>query len=544
MMDRRWNWISVKWLILLACIALSLAGCLGKPRTSPVDGGGVFTVKVQLPATKALITDYLSLRELKVTAVPTFGDPVSVTFDVSGAAGGSVVPVSFPKLSVGNCTFSASLTALAEMNGTSALAEVYSGSAMFLLTSGGTTTGSLMLAPTPSKGIKVYLDALRGTKAQGSLSLNPRYGVTADYGFSSTPDGPVPAVYADYAWTTLQAGTADLRVNLVSGSSGSPEVQADTLVQLLPGCVMNIHITRIIAGSMEYTIAVDASPLFTDPLLESRVRHLLGAYQGIPTADELASIDELRVPSIGIRFLGGIEALKGLEILDISGNDVNDLGLLAGLPNLTQLDIAGNPCPDLSALSGMKGLNTLVCGINGAKDSEFLRGMTGLETLILKGGPLHVENLRSLPSLWSLTLDSCSVTGLSGLGTFSGLRKLDISDMHMTAPSWLGGLAGVGELGVRNCGMPTFPSLPGLAELSSLDVSGNTLTNTEFASVLTNLERLDLSANRLTDISTLKTMLSLVWVDLRFNPLDLGEESVADVITTLKSRGCTVEVDE
>lgn len=99
-----------------------------------------------------------------------------------------------------------------------------------------------------------------------------------------------------------------------------------------------------------------AGVAFADPALEACVRRALGQPDG-PLAPALVarlrSLD-CATPEGGdpdVQDLRGIEALAGLERLDLSFNAIADIGPLAGLRNLRELRLTGNRVRDISPIA-------------------------------------------------------------------------------------------------------------------------------------------------------------------------------------------------
>lgn len=87
-------------------------------------------------------------------------------------------------------------------------------------------------------------------------------------------------------------------------------------------------------------------------LRDAALQACLNQYLGGPNAPSvLAEIKLLACPGSGVQTLGGIEALSGLEQLELSDNQVSDLSPLRPLLNLRVLAIRNNPIGDITVLN-------------------------------------------------------------------------------------------------------------------------------------------------------------------------------------------------
>ncbi len=103
----------------------------------------------------------------------------------------------------------------------------------------------------------------------------------------------------------------------------------------------------------------------------------------------------------GLETLEGIQVLKNLQVLDISGNNIQDLSPLKSLP-LISLNIAGNPIRDLSPVL-KPSLKELYLSGTEVKDLACLTN-TSLERLELGTGPV----MRSFDALTKIPLKRLS----------------------------------------------------------------------------------------------------------------------------------------
>ncbi|NLT39919.1 MAG: leucine-rich repeat domain-containing protein, partial [Clostridiales bacterium] len=136
--------------------------------------------------------------------------------------------------------------------------------------------------------------------------------------------------------------------------------------------------------------------VFTDPVLETMVRGVIGKPEGsITTADAVAvtRLDlgaEWEQYSSGwtpIKELGGLEYFTSLESLDLSDHAITDISPLAGLSKLTVLALGGNPIANIAPLAGLTNLTVLALPGTGVSNLSPLSGLTRIRHLYLAGCP-------------------------------------------------------------------------------------------------------------------------------------------------------------
>ncbi|MCG3173874.1 MAG: hypothetical protein GMKNLPBB_02081 [Myxococcota bacterium] len=165
-----------------------------------------------------------------------------------------------------------------------------------------------------------------------------------------------------------------------------------------------------------------------EPAVVSAVLRQLPA-GAAPDAPFLASIHELSVANAGARALNGVNMLPHLEILDASGNEIDDLTPLSGLKKLRRLSLWSNrlTSADLHALAGLPALEVLDLGGNQLNGLSGLPSPSALQVLSLAGN--HVKDLRDLqplPGLRRLVLDDNALTSLAGVERFPALELLSV----------------------------------------------------------------------------------------------------------------------
>jgi len=182
----------------------------------------------------------------------------------------------------------------------------------------------------------------------------------------------------------------------------------------------------------------DAVVTFNDPVLESRVRELLGKPEGDITAADAAQVTELRIDldwqehipdDIRIHDLTGIEYFINLQVLSLNFHAVTDIGMLPSLHRLTDLSLGGNGYADLGVLAQMPGLVRLVLFDDGITDVSPLAELCQLTVLYLEYNRImDVSPLAGLTQLQELTLNNNPVEDYAPLaGLYPGLTEKDFT---------------------------------------------------------------------------------------------------------------------
>ena len=246
----------------------------------------------------------------------------------------------------------------------------------------------------------------------------------------------------------------------------------------------------------------------TDPALRQCVVDALGG-----NAPE--TLRHLWCEGKGIESLAGIGVLKGLKVLSVDGNDIDDLSPLAGL-QLNQLSFNNNLVEDLSPLAGMTDLWHVVGVSNFVFDLSPLENAP-LYTLDLTGN--EVDDLSPLAgknTLYALSLTSNWIYDLSPLAGLTQLRSLSLYDNYVT----------------------DLTPLAGLSSLEGLSLGYNIVDDVTPLAGLTNLEMLELQSNFLGDVAPLKGLTNLKMLTLADNEEILN----LDQLEPLVAAGCVIDI--
>ena len=277
-----------------------------------------------------------------------------------------------------------------------------------------------------------------------------------------------------------------------------------------------------------------------DPALRRVVEEALGRAPGTPiTPAEMATLVELEAGGIwSIRSLKGLECATGLEVLDLSGNQLTQVSLPDELPALEELWLGNNQLTQVSLPDELPALEELWLGNNQLTQVSLPDELPALEELWLGNNQLTQVSLPDeLPALEELWLGNNQLTQVSLPDELPALEELWLGNNQLTQVSLPDELPALKELSLGNnqltqvslSGLPaleglglyenqlTQVSLSGLPALKELDIGENQLTQVSLSG-LPALKELDLYDNQLTRVS-LSGLPALEWLYLERNQL-------------------------
>lgn len=198
------------------------------------------------------------------------------------------------------------------------------------------------------------------------------------------------------------------------------------------------------------------------------------------TEEEAQSIKKLEIPyryKIGIKSLKGIEYLRNLERLDISGYKLKNLRGIEKLPKLTFLVAAGNNLTNLKSISKAKNLEGICIESNKLTSLKGIETLTNLEYICVKDNRLKsLKELKNLKKVDYLEADRNQLTNLKGLESLKKLSYLDVSCNRIESIKELEKLQKIERLYVRNNNLKNLKGLKHTKNLKNLDISYNQIT--------------------------------------------------------------------
>jgi internalin A len=177
---------------------------------------------------------------------------------------------------------------------------------------------------------------------------------------------------------------------------------------------------------------------FTDPMLETMVRGSMGKPEGDIMVAEAEAVTQLNISNEWRRYvseeatindIGGLEAFKNLESLDLSFHAITDITPLAGMKKLTSLSLGGNPVADIAPLAGLTSLQALSLSGCAARDYSPLAKLVNLKFLMLDHATIaDVSPLASLTKLKHLYLTGSPINNYFPLSDiYQNLEQKDFT---------------------------------------------------------------------------------------------------------------------
>lgn len=173
--------------------------------------------------------------------------------------------------------------------------------------------------------------------------------------------------------------------------------------------------------------------VFSDAVLEQKVREAIGKPQGPITSEDAAALTSLNAEApqgapedAKIKSLDGLGAFVNLELLNLSFNDIHDISELTKLPRLRGLWLDSNAIDDLSPLGALTGLENLSFE-GGFRELPFLKNLTELTQLNIGACRVLPPELAGLSKLTVFQAPGGELEDISLLAQFPGLTAVNVS---------------------------------------------------------------------------------------------------------------------
>ncbi|MEF9953061.1 MAG: leucine-rich repeat domain-containing protein [Clostridium sp.] len=192
-----------------------------------------------------------------------------------------------------------------------------------------------------------------------------------------------------------------------------------------------------------------------DKIFADKVKDLLPGGSKELTAENLALLTELSLPSSGIKDLTGLEHMVNLRKVNVSDNKITRVPSLSKLTRLTHFDIGKSGIKDISnivkasnitnlyiynnnidnheELSKLTKMEHLCMGRTTASNIDFVKNMNNLKYLEIQNNPniTSLEPLKSVASLQGLIAQSCYISDISPLAGKTQLTSLFIGNNNI-----------------------------------------------------------------------------------------------------------------
>ena len=173
--------------------------------------------------------------------------------------------------------------------------------------------------------------------------------------------------------------------------------------------------------------------VFSDAMLEQKVREAIGKPQGSITPEDAVSLTSLDAEApqgapedAKIKSLNGLGAFVNLELLNLSFNDIHNISELAKLPRLRGLWLDSNPIDDLNPLGELTGLDNLSFE-GGFRELSFLKNLTELTQLNIGACRVLPPEFAGLSKLTVFQAPGGELEDIGMLAQFPGLTAVNVS---------------------------------------------------------------------------------------------------------------------
>ena len=166
---------------------------------------------------------------------------------------------------------------------------------------------------------------------------------------------------------------------------------------------------------------------FQDPQLEQAIMQEVGfSYDMLSDLNALSGINAINLSGRQIYSLEGIQTLMNLTEIDISNNNIEDLWWLESLYNLEHINISNNPIYDIGMLRNFPRLRWLdMSRINNNNLWDLTGGNLGssLETLIVYQSGIDDSHMDALTNLYNLREFIAPENNISRVDSLRGLNN-------------------------------------------------------------------------------------------------------------------------
>lgn len=339
---------------------------------------------------------------------------------------------------------------------------------------------------------------------------------------------PAPGFYSQYLSVTLEASGGTLYASSKGRYPSITDTPYSEPIPLSDGETTIYALTVAENGLVSplsifgYTVGgVITKVDFADAAMETAIRELLGVNEDKELfSNDLWTIKEFIIPG-NAKDYSDLKHMCFLESLTIEKGASKQISNVSNLVNLTELSISNTNVSQedlgiIAALPKLKNLTLQKCSLSGISP---LQKAAGLEKLDVSDNSAlrNIDVLRSLGNLLELNLSGNAVSDLAAISSLTNLSKLDISGNSVTSLAPISSLTRLTYLDASANAITALGDLGSLATLNFLNLSSNKLTDVKAIANCTTLTELNISANSLTDISKLNSLTKLTLLDFSHN---------------------------
>ena len=230
---------------------------------------------------------------------------------------------------------------------------------------------------------------------------------------------------------------------------------------------------------VEVDVKITATPpkpvskdLIPDPNLAAAVRETLGLAPNAPITEQvLRRLTRLKVISIRITNLTGLEHAIQLRDLNIQSSEITDLTPLEGLTQLTDLNLFQNKITSIRPLSRLINLRSLTISNNKINNVSPLAGLTKLMYLNIRNNQISdVSPLTGLTQLERLFLSGNKIQDVNPLAKLTRLTELWLNRNDIQDVSALASLVNLEKLWLAHNPIEDTTPLASLTKLDEVDI--------------------------------------------------------------------------
>lgn len=363
-----------------------------------------------------------------------------------------------------------------------------------------------MLNGITNTDVKAKLDSMRPP----APTCQPAPGFYNQY-LSVTLEGEGGKLYAN-AKGEYPSVTSDLYTAPIALGDGENTIYAVTVAD--NGLVSPVSV-------FGYTIGGIIEELeFTDDTMEAELRKLLNVdADKVLFTNDLWTITEFTMPE-GVKRYDVLKHMAFVKKLTIKKGVGAELTNLSTLSNLEELTITGTSVSQevlaaIAKLPKLKVLSLQNCSLSGI---SVLADATGITHLDLSGNAIRsVDALSKIKGLQEVNLQHNAINTVSPLASLTALTKLDISYNALTTIAPLSTVTSLSWLDASNNSISDLGSIGNLSSLSYLSLASNKLKSVNAVASCKALTELDISGNSLTDITKLSALTKLTTLNFSHN---------------------------
>lgn len=211
---------------------------------------------------------------------------------------------------------------------------------------------------------------------------------------------------------------------------------------------------------------------------------------------ELTTLKRLSLPGCNLSSISSLQALTGLEYLDLSRNTLRNLNVLGQMYSLKELYLANNAVTDLNSLKDLASLTVLDISHNSISSLGPICGITGITALYAGQNQIaDITQIKQLTSLVELDLSFNAVADVSALAACQAIEILNISNNTVADISMLSTLKNLQQFNLSHNQIPALPEFSADSPLVSIDASHNLLEDIEALTSLAQLNSVNIDYN-------------------------------------------------